>query len=360
MLLVDAARPLESISPAIEAVRANPRRTAIELVIYGQPSGSASQAQALLNRFDVSFHHHVRAGVARDLRRLGRMLLGRAIGVVLSGGGARGLAHIGVIRALREAGLELDLFGGTSMGSIIAAAAALEWSDEDLIRHMREVFFESNPVSDYTLPLISLVRGRKTTRLLRSHFGDHNIEDCPCPFFCVSTNLSTGRLKIHRTGPIWLATRASIAIPGVLPPVIDGTDILIDGGILNNLPIDIMSEMGRGPIIAVDVTRNYGFRATIDDIDHRPLWQLMGHARKGTPNILTILMGAVTISSEQVLQELRGHVDLLIEPPLLEVGILHWKGFEHTMEAGYRYTMELLEKKKDALQSVLAPPQRAS
>src|ERR1700683_5115199 len=141
-------------------------------------------------------------------------------------GDSRGLAHVGVIRALHESGLEVDLLGGASMGSIVAAGAAIEWSDEELRGHMREAFFDDNPVSDYTVPLISLVRGRKTSNFLRSHFGSMQIEDIPCPYFCVSANLTTGQLKIHRTGPLWLATRASVSIPGVLPPVIDGSDIL--------------------------------------------------------------------------------------------------------------------------------------
>jgi NTE family protein len=280
---------------------------------------------------------------------LARMITGRAIGVVLSGGGARGLAHIGVIHALRESGLELDLFGGASMGSIIGAGAAIEWSDEELHGHMREAFFDDNPISDYTVPMISLVRGRKTSAFLRSHFGNRQIEDMPCPYFCVSANLTTGQLKIHRTGPLWLATRASVSIPGVLPPVIDGSDILVDGGTLNNLPIDVMSDMRRGPIVAVDVSSDWAFKATIDDIDQRPLRQLLTHARKGTPNIINILMAAGAMSSHAQVRALRNHVDLLIEPPLAEINMLDWKAFHKTVDAGYRHTIEILEKRKGVL-----------
>jgi NTE family protein len=175
------------------------------------------------------------------------------------------------------------------------------------------------------------------------------IEDIPCPYFCVSANLTTGQLKIHRTGPLWLATRASVSIPGVLPPVIDGSDILVDGGTLNNLPIDVMSDMRRGPIVAVDVSRDWGFKATIDDIDQRSFRQLLPHARKGTPNIINILMAAGAMSSHAQVIALRNHVDLLIEPPLGEINMLDWKAFHHTVDAGYRHAMEILEQKKGVL-----------
>jgi NTE family protein len=154
---------------------------------------------------------------------------------------------------------------------------------------------------------------------------------------------------LRRTGPIWRALRASSAIPGVLPPVIDGSEILIDGGLVNNLPIDMMSEMRRGPIVAVDVSNDHSFRATIDDIDQRPIWQLLGHARHGTPNILTLLFAAGTMGSFAQSRELRKRVALLIEPPLPGVSLMSWKAFDHAIESGYRQTIEVLEKNRGAL-----------
>ena len=238
VLLVNAAHSVVPHSPIIESKLQDTRRVPCELVLFhdGDRVAAASDTPELLRRFDGLLAHNVRGGVPRDLRRLARLLSGRALGLVLSGGGARGFAHIGVIRALREAGLELDLFGGTSMGSIVAAGAALEWSDEELRERLRVAFSDTNPVSDYTIPLIALVRGRKASRALHQYFGEQRIEDSPCSFFCVSSNLSTGRLKVHRTGLMWRALRASTSIPGVLPPVVEGEDLLIDGGFLNNLP----------------------------------------------------------------------------------------------------------------------------
>ena len=345
ILLVHNAEQLVAYSSLIEWMLEDPRRTPCELVLLhdGDQIAGSTETATLLKRFDALMHN-VRSDVARDFRRLARQLSGRAIGLVLSGGGARGMAHIGAIRALREAEMELDLFGGASIGSVVAAGAALEWDDQELSERMRAAFSDANPTSDYTLPMISLVRGRKASRFLRHHFGDRQMEDCPCPFFSVSTNLTTGRLKIHRTGPIWRSLRASTAIPGVLPPVVDGSDILVDGGLLNNLPFDIMGQMHRGQIIAVDVSRDRLLKASIDELDHRPLWQLARHARRGTPNIFTLLMAAGSLSGTREFNSLKRSVDLLIAPPIPAIGMLDWKLFDKAVEAGYRQTIEILEK----------------
>jgi NTE family protein len=350
LLLVDGTCPLRAAAFETETVFGNPRRAPIELVILRSEQSSAPlQTMSLLKRFDVPMHHHVSPQVPRDLRRLARMITGRAIGLVLSGGGARGFAHIGVIRALREAGIELDLFGGASMGAIIAAGAAMGWDDRILSDKVRLAFSEANPVSDYTFPMIALVKGRKASRAFREHFGEQQIEDTHYPYFCVSANLTTSRVNIHRTGPLWLALRATSSIPGVLPPVVQGSHILIDGGLMNNLPIDVMSEMKRGPIVAVEVSRNHGLEATIDEIDTRPVWQLLGHARHGTPNILTVLMAAGTVSSYAQERLLGSRGDLLIEPPLAGIGMLDWKAFDRAVEAGYRHAVTILEENKGAL-----------
>src|SRR5258708_25851253 len=121
---------------------------------------------------------------------MARLLSGHAVCMVFSGGGARGFAHLGVVKAFRRSGIELDMLGGTSMGSMAAAAAALEWSEEEALEHFIQAFVYTNPLSDYTLPPVAVVRGRKVSRLLRQHFGDMLIEECFRPFFCTSSNLT--------------------------------------------------------------------------------------------------------------------------------------------------------------------------
>lgn len=191
-----------------------------------------------------------------DFERVARFLTGNAIGVVLGGGGARGFAHIGVIRALREAGVPIDMIGGTSMGALIGAQPALGWDDATMLRINRESFVRSNPVSlrDYTLPVYSLMAGRRLERDLMSRYGEACIEDLWIGFFCVSSDLTRARAKIHRAGPIWKAVRASIALPGVFEPVVQDNRLLVDGAVLNNLPGDVMRQLGGGWVIAVDVS----------------------------------------------------------------------------------------------------------
>jgi NTE family protein len=206
--------------------------------------------------------HHLHGH--EDVARLARLLTGRSVGLVLSGGGARGFAHIGVLRALREARIEVDSIGASSIGAIIGAGWADGWSYEEMLDRMRRGFVASNPLSDYTLPLMSLVAGRKVSRLLRQQFGDTDIEDLRLPYFCVSANLASGLLAVHRSGMLWLWLRASIAIPGVLPPVFTKKQAYVDGAALNNLPVDVMREDFRGRIIAVDVSSDRGFASELE------------------------------------------------------------------------------------------------
>jgi NTE family protein len=340
VLLATAVAPADSAARALEVMPAAVRGEQIEIVFLHP----ANASRELMARYGGEFHYHVREDNAADLARMARLLSGHAVGVVFSGGGARGFAHLGVMKAFRRSGIELDMFGGTSMGSMMAAAAALEWGEAEALEHFKQSFVQTNPLNDYTLPLLALVRGRKVSRLLREHFGDTLIEECFRPFFCTSSNLTLGQTKLHRTGPIWRALRASVAIPGVLPPVVMNNEILIDGGVMNNLPVDIMSAMRRGRVVGIDVARDHVLSAEIADFDERPLWQLALAQRSGAPTIISLLMSAGTINGEAQFKMRRQHVDLLIELNLGQMGMLEWKSWESAVEGGYRQTMEILER----------------
>jgi NTE family protein len=282
-------------------------------------------------------HHHLRAGETGDIRRLARFVAGRAIGLVLAGGGARGYAHIGVIKALIEAGVPFDHLGGTSMGAVIAAGLAAEWELEELITRMRDAFVDRNPLSDFTLPLIALLRGKKASERLREHFGDIRIEELPKPFFCVSSDLTTGRIHVHRTGPLWRALRASVALPGILPPVSHHGHLLVDGGVMNNLPVDVMAAQSRGPVIASDVTGEVDLYVTDSRYGERPVWSLLWQRMRGSPSIVSILMRSGTVGSEAQRRVVREQADLLFEPPLPEIGLRDWHALEQAIAEGYAH-----------------------
>ncbi|HVZ91762.1 MAG TPA: patatin-like phospholipase family protein [Rhizomicrobium sp.] len=297
-------------------------------------------------------HHHVRVGNAADIQRLARFIAGRAVGIVLAGGGARGFAHIGILKALQEAGVPFDHLGGTSMGAIIAAGVASEWSIEELTERVREAFVTSNPLSDYTFPLIALVRGKRVSALLHENFGDVRIEELPKPFFCVSSDLTTGRIHEHRSGALWRALRASVALPGILPPVTHHGHLLVDGGVMNNLPVDVMREHESGPIIASDVTGEVDLQVRDDKYGERPIWQLLWQRMRGTPSIVSILMRSGTVGSEAQRRLVREQVDYLFEPPLPDIGLRDWQSFDRAIAEGYAHAQTMIEKKGVPLTNV--------
>lgn len=287
-------------------------------------------------------HHHVVS--KEDVARIARLMTGQAIGVVFSGGGARGFAHIGIVKALREAGIPADIVGGTSMGAIMGGGVALGWSIEEMTERFRRSFVDVNPLRDYTLPIFSLVTGRKVSTLLHREFGDVTIEDLPLPYFCVSSNLTTGQSNVHRRGPLWRWLRASVAIPGVLPPVMNNGEVLVDGGTMNNLPVDAMRELGRGPIIGCDVGGARAFTGDAPDVDVPSPWDVVGWLRKrhGRPNIFRILWRAGMVNSAATSSAHREKTDLLLQPPLAQVDMLNWQHFDRAIALGYEYTTRRL------------------
>src|SRR5690606_15508841 len=193
-------------------------------------------------------------GDQADADRLGRVITGSAVGVVMSGGGARAYSHIGALRALHEAKVPIDFVGGASMGAVIAAGPALGWSQEELEARIHKAFVESDPLSDITFPMLAMTRAKKVDRLLLDAYGETDLADLVRPFFAVSTNLTSGKIEVHRRGLMRRAMRASIAIPGILPPIVIDGQVLVDGAVLKNLPTEVMRQMHSGPIIGVDMS----------------------------------------------------------------------------------------------------------
>jgi NTE family protein len=284
---------------------------------------------------------HVRTGNVSDIARLARLLRGTANTLVLSAGGARGFAHLGVVRALREARVPIDLIGGCSMGSIVGAAVALEWDDVEIRERLRHSFVNTNPVNDYTLPFLSLIKGRKVARLLEQNFGGLRIEELWRPFFCVSTNLTTGTLAVHRDGPLVGALHASISIPGLLPPVIIGGDVHVDGGVMNWLPVDVPGAK-RGAIIAVDVASDPAL-VSFEECDRVQAWRFLGRRRKFPP-IVAVLLRAATVSSDSLTKMAHAQADVLFKPPLENIDLLDWQACDQAIETGYRHAVEKLEQ----------------
>lgn len=299
----------------------------------------------------VNTHHHLRDQA--DLERLARRLSGKAIGLVLSGGGARGFAHIGVVRGLRDAGIHIDYVGGASIGAVIGAGVAADWPYEQMVEVYRRCFFDTNPLSDWTLPLVSLRAGRKVSHLLHESFGKRDIEDLPLPFYAVSTNLTAGALHVHERGTLWKALRASCAIPGVLPPLFGDGQVLVDGGVIDNMPVGEMRKRLAGEIIAVDVGGNYRLESQMDETELPPWWQLLPEwfgVRK-RPSIAQILLRSGMVNSAATVQRRRKQTKLLLKPMLPGIDLLEWREFHRAIDLGYQYTLRHVGGPRDALSS---------
>lgn len=262
--------------------------------------------------------HLVRAGQRADLARLARHVAGRAVGLVLSGGGARGFAHLGVVSAMRARGIPIDAVGGTSMGAIIGAGIASEWTCEELAERMRAAFVATNPISDIAIPTRAFFGGRKVRRLLQHAFGATRIEDLPVPYFCVTSDLTAGVDVAHRAGALAERLAASVALPGILPSVVLDGAVHVDGGVMNNLPVEHMAARGAQRIVAVDVS---GDTALLP-------------SGGGAPDILSILMRTGTVGNEWQRREARRRAHLLVEPPVAGVGFRDWQAFDRAVAIG--------------------------
>ncbi|MFP3942979.1 MAG: patatin-like phospholipase family protein [Alphaproteobacteria bacterium] len=349
VLIVGDARMTPPRAIPVDDILQRRERQMIELVVLHSPQAATGRgAGPWCERFEADIHHNLRLGRNADICRLARHLSGRGVGLVMAGGGARGFAHLGVLRALEEKGIIIDRLGGTSMGGIVAAGAALGWKLDDLEQRMYDSFVRTNPLSDVTLPWISLVRGRKVTNLLKTNFGDARIEEAWRNYFCVSSNLTTGREYVHREGPFWQALRASVAIPGILPPVIHEGEVLVDGAIINNFPADIMDAMLKGPIMGADVERHDRFTLEGPHPEDLPFWGRLGAMFRGGPALVSLLIRSGTVNSEAQSRQSQGKVDLLVEPDLKGVTVTSWKAFETAVKAGYESTLKAIEASDEA------------
>ncbi len=287
-----------------------------------------------------------------DCRRLARVICGRSVGLVLSGGGARAYAHIGVIKALREASCPIDFVGGASMGAIIGAGVACGWSDEEIDRRIRKAFVESNPLSDYMLPVVSLVKGHRVDARLKEHFDDLLIEDLQLPYFAVSTNLTQGTFRIHTHGLLREALRATISLPGILPPVVSDNQVLVDGAVLNNFPVDVMRDVHRGRIIGVDVAQAPEGLSAEEFVNPPGFFGwTAAHGFKAPPPIANLLMRAATVSINPNAH--RGITDILIAPELEGIELRDWKDYERAVEAGYQSMKQALSELKGPLAAII-------
>ena len=335
-------RPLER-----ELERTPDAGIARRILVLLQPASGRDirGTEAWLDARAVDFHVHVRKDHDGDIDRVARIVAGRALGLVLAGGAARGFAHLGVYRALIEAGVAVDWIGGTSLGAIMAGALAAPLAFDEMMQVTRSSFVEGKPFSDYTLPVVSLIRGRRMERLLAQHLP-FRIEDLPTPFFCVSCHFDTGDMIVHERGPLHRALRASAAIPGIIPPAIVAGRLAVDGAVINNLPVDIMQQKPVGTIIAVDLSSD---RMQTVDYEEMPSgWAILRGRhlpfarRYRVPGISTVMLKATELGTLRHVRAMGARADLLLQPPVRQFGMTEVAAFDRIVAAGYNYAREAI------------------
>lgn len=315
-------------------------------VVHTGPMERPRNTARFTSRWNPEMVLHIRSG-GEAVRHVSRLIDDRATGLVLGGGGARGFAHLGVWRALQEHGVEIDVVGGASMGAVMAALLARGVDIDSLEDEVSRLFVR---LLDYTLPVVSLIKGRRVAKGMMQSMGDWDIEDLWLPFFCTSTNLTHSQVLVHDRGSLARAVRASSSIPGVFPPINSGSDLLVDSGLLNNLPADVMRDrVPHGTVIAVDVAPPVGPGAHTDlGMSLSATEALRSRLSRGEPRhprlIPILLRSMITASMRERDAAIReGTIDLYLDLDMRGISLLDFEQAKRVIRAGYEASAPRIE-----------------
>lgn len=327
------------------------RRSHLTLVLVHEDSAAAPSRTArwLDGRTrSIERHLHVRRGHASDVARVSRFVTGTAVGLALGGGFARGLAHLGVLKAMRELNIPVDAIGGASMGAMIGGLWNMGWDSSRIESETCTGLAAS--FDDMTIPFLSFKRGGKYSRLIQRFFADTRIEDLWLPYFAVSANLNRAELKIHTAGPLADAVLASTRAPGIFPPVVMSGELHVDGGLINNVPVDVMKTFSNnGIVIGVDVSPPHELN-TVDDYGHdvsgwRAIWNRFNPTRQRRiyrPSILLVLMRVIEFGGIAYRRQKADMADVYISPEVLRFKRNDFHCAGEIAEVGYHAARERL------------------
>lgn len=304
-------------------------------------------------------HHHIRIKQGGDYKRLLRFMRDKAVGLVLGGGGTRGWAHLGVMKAMEEHKIPIDIIGGTSVGAIIGACYASSLSFEATCNKFTEIVKSSKHSVSWrsiTWPAISLFDAKNFTLSQQKAFDTIQIEDLWIPYFCISANLAKNSETIHTSGLVWEKLRASSAIPGLIPPMIIDGEIHFDGGLLNNLPVDVMRQIigAKGKIFAVELAGNqmnrkkYSFPPILPFIPALLAKLRLGYLDYKFPRFIDTFLKAIFAGSLLRMKQNTLSANHLISLDLTKFSMLHAniKQGARLMELGYQEGLKQLSERK--------------
>ena len=309
------------------------RESKLLLILFG--FGKAKKASKWLKHRKNVQVHHLEWNKKPD--RIARFINRKAFGLVLGGGGARGLAHVGVFKALEERGIKPDLVGGTSMGGFCAALLASGRSAAEIERDLRWTWINAGPFFDYNLPLYSIIKGDRVRGRLVRLFGRRHIEDLDIPFFCMTADITNAQSICHNRGLIYRWLAVGMSIPGVAPPYPHKGRLLLDGGLLNNLPVDVASEFGCGEILAINVDPKEEMAIQDQDFDgtlSKQLWRKLTGTTTA-PSIFEVLVRVTSLSNAAAIERMRHLIDHYVQPNTDTFGLFDFHQIDDIIQSGY-------------------------
>lgn len=320
------------------------------VIIHPETTVNVKGTAVWLENRPVNVHHHMKKGYPPHLRRLVRFLTGKAVGIILSGGAAKAIGHLGVLKAIEEMNIPIDFIAGTSMGAVISAGYATFGLETCL--KINQTFIQNYSTLP-TLPIQAFLTGKTEERLFRAQWDDICIEDLWTHFFCVATDISDYKVKTLRYGEVWKALRATISMPGILPPIYTQEgEILVDGGVLNNLPVDLMRPLlNGGIIIAVNCNVPIKKASRIPDETTYSVsgWSLLFEklnpfkkAKKTRLSIYSVIIKSLFASTLHSQKHLESLADFTVQLDTSHIGIRDYHIFESAIEDGYRQAKQQL------------------
>lgn len=340
------------------------------VLLYKNSSQSPHNTAYWLQQTDFLRHHHIYLDKSSDFERLIRFINNTATGLVISGGGSKSWAAVGAIKAILETNIPIDAIGGVSSGSVAAACFAITKNYDQLFSdfsYLAKKAIKSISFSKLVLPIISILSANPGTAALGKKFGQQKIEDMLMPYFCTSYNLTTEEEITHKQGLLWEAARASSSIPGIIPPFVINGELHIDGGVCNNLPVDVMRNFlgNKSKIIAISLSPsqsndsgNYNFPPALS------FWEsvfvkLHRRNKYKTPHFFNTFFNSLLAGATQKYKDNCIAADIAIVPPIEQYPILNKK--DHSSELidiGYRTAKEALRQQASKFECKCTTPTR--
>ena len=327
-----------------------------ELILLYKKGAVPNNTHEWLHRADFFLHHHVRQDYMPDFQRLLRFIRGKPFGLVLSGGGAKGWAHIGALRAILESHIPIDAIGGVSAGAVVGGLYALNYSYEETYSHFEKLLGVVHNVVSYKnfcWPAISLFDCQEFTVELEKVFGNKKIENIWLPYFCVTCNLGSYREANHKSGLLWEKCRGSVAVPGLVPPMVINGELHIDGGVVNNLPVNVMRDMlgNESKIIAIELMsevvdhNRYNFPPTLTFKQAILAKLRIGYRDYKFPPFAETFIRSLLVGSSARQKENGAVADLLITPDTRGYSIMRLNNRDEQnklIDLGYQIATEKL------------------